>query len=174
MEDGGAVRAKGEHYRVNGAKRGPAPAHNIGIWVGGYKRRMLQLIGREGDGWLPSLPYLEPGDLAAGNAVIDDAAAEAGRAPYGLEDDAVFPHLVRSDPDLETVIKRLAEEHLVIHDAIQNVDHALVDRIKAPHHYNSLEAAIGSLSDVLLSHLSYEEQEIVEPLARAGFYEGQV
>jgi hypothetical protein len=31
-----------------------------------------------------------------------------------------------------------------------------------------------SPADALLSHLSYEEREIVEPLARLGFYLGQV
>lgn len=30
------------------------------------------------------------------------------------------------------------------------------------------------LTDALLSHLSYEERELVEPLARLGFYPGQV
>jgi hypothetical protein len=30
------------------------------------------------------------------------------------------------------------------------------------------------LTDALLSHLAYEEQQIVEPLARFGFYPGQV
>jgi alkanesulfonate monooxygenase SsuD/methylene tetrahydromethanopterin reductase-like flavin-dependent oxidoreductase (luciferase family) len=77
----GGVRVDGEFHRVVGAKRGPAPAHDIGIWLGAYKPRMLALTGRKADGWLPSLGYLQPGDLAAGNAVIDDAAQEAGRSP---------------------------------------------------------------------------------------------
>ena len=51
-----------------GAKRGPAPAHDVDIWLGAYKPRMLRLTGRVADGWLPSLGYLKPGDLAAGNA----------------------------------------------------------------------------------------------------------
>ncbi|WP_022892340.1 LLM class flavin-dependent oxidoreductase [Agromyces subbeticus] len=71
----------GEYYRVDGAKRGPAPAHNIPIVIGALKPRMLRLIGRKGDGWLPSLAYLQPGDLAAGNATIDQAAVGAGRDP---------------------------------------------------------------------------------------------
>lgn len=63
-----------------GAKRGPAPAHDVSIWLGAYKRRMLALTGRRADGWLPSMAYLQPGDLAAGNAVIDEAPQEAGRS----------------------------------------------------------------------------------------------
>ncbi|MCZ7423031.1 LLM class flavin-dependent oxidoreductase [Verrucosispora sp. WMMA2121] len=77
----GGVRVDGEFHRAMGAKRGPAPAHDIGIWLGAYKPRMLALTGRRADGWLPSLAYLQPGDLARGNAIIDEAATDAGRSP---------------------------------------------------------------------------------------------
>jgi alkanesulfonate monooxygenase SsuD/methylene tetrahydromethanopterin reductase-like flavin-dependent oxidoreductase (luciferase family)/hemerythrin-like domain-containing protein len=77
----GGVRADGTYYQVSGAKRGPAPAHPVSIWVGAYKPRMLRLTGRLADGWLPSLGYIEPGELAQANAIIDEAAAEAGRKP---------------------------------------------------------------------------------------------
>jgi alkanesulfonate monooxygenase SsuD/methylene tetrahydromethanopterin reductase-like flavin-dependent oxidoreductase (luciferase family) len=392
VEQPGKVRFDGSYYRLGGAARGPAPVHDVGIWIGAYKPRMLRLTGRKGDGWLPSLPYLQPGDLAAGNARIDEAAAEAGRDPaeirrilnvagafsptgqgllngppeqwveeltrfaledgigtfilmaddpttietlasdvapavrelvaaersrgsnggggvlsaertevrtteepvqpsgvgeseyarlgvkptpddgtrlsataawdestrphraasdaettytkrgrlvgqhlievhdmlrreltelrdvlaqvrdgavsagearsalnemalrqndwtlgafcsrycgvvtqhHSLEDDAVFPHLARSDRSLEPVIERLADEHLVIHDAIQNVDRALVDHINHPDEYGPIQEAIDFLTDSLLSHLSYEEHEIVEPLARHGFFPGQL
>lgn len=81
VSDRSPLRLDGEYYRVDGAKRGPAPAHDIPIWIGAYKPRMQNLIGRKGDGWLPSLPWMQPGDLARGNAIIDEAAAEAGRDP---------------------------------------------------------------------------------------------
>jgi alkanesulfonate monooxygenase SsuD/methylene tetrahydromethanopterin reductase-like flavin-dependent oxidoreductase (luciferase family)/hemerythrin-like domain-containing protein len=358
------ARVDGSHHHLSDAARGPAPLHDIGIWVGAYKPRMLRLTGRKAGGWLPSLAYLKPGDLDAGNRVIDEAAVNAGRDPseirrllnvsgtltpeelarfaledgigtfilmtddadavetwaaeiapavrelvaaarsgsqapvaaatesvvgdtseydrlgvtptpddgvrrsagamwdestrphrpesgpevtytrqgrlvgrhlvdvhdmlrreltelreilaqvrdgvvspgnarsalnemalrqndwtlgafcarycgavaqhHGLEDDAVFPHLVRSDRSLEPVIRRLEDEHLVIHDAIQAVDHALVDHINHPDDYTPIQSAIDALTDSLLSHLSYEEHEIVEPLARLGFYPGQV
>src|SRR5690606_17708300 len=75
----------GEHHRLAGAKRGPAPAHDIGIWVGAYKPRMLRLVGRKADGWLPSLAYLESlDDIADGNATIDEAASAAGRDPRSV------------------------------------------------------------------------------------------
>jgi len=80
----GGVRVEGEHHRVVGAKRGPAPAHPVEIWLGAYKPRMLALTGRLADGWLPSLGYLQPGDLARGNRVIDDAALAAGRSPAAV------------------------------------------------------------------------------------------
>jgi hemerythrin-like domain-containing protein len=93
---------------------------------------------------------------------------------HELEDDAIFPHLVRSEPALSPVIDRLADEHLTIHDAVHAVDRALVDHINRPHSYEGIQSAIDFLTDALLSHLSYEEYEIVEPLSRLGFYPGQV
>jgi len=76
--------AGGDYYRVDGAKRGPRPAHRIGITIGAYKPRMLRLVGEKGDGWLPSLGYLQPGDLADGSARIDAAAEDAGRDPHAI------------------------------------------------------------------------------------------
>lgn len=79
-----SVRFEGRHYRVAGLKPGPAPAHPIGIWVGGHGPRMLRLIGSQADGWVPSSPYLPPERLAAAQARIDDAAAAAGRDPAAI------------------------------------------------------------------------------------------
>jgi len=75
------LRYDGKYFQLNGAKRGPAPAHEVPIWVGAYKPKMLRLVAAKADGWLPSLSYLKPGDLARGNAIIDTAATEAGRDP---------------------------------------------------------------------------------------------
>ncbi|SKC46062.1 LLM class flavin-dependent oxidoreductase [Krasilnikoviella flava] len=76
-----ALRVDGTHHRVAGAKRGPEPAHDVPIWLGALKPRMLRLIARKADGWLPSLAYLKDGDLQRGHAIIDEAAQEAGRHP---------------------------------------------------------------------------------------------
>ncbi len=365
----GGVTFEGKHYRLAGALRGPAPVHDIGIWVGAFKPRMLRLVGRLAGGWWPTVAGLKPGDLTAGNAVIDAAAARAGREPpairrllnlgvvgaparetaaelarlaledgigtfvvtandpgaianfasevaprvreaveearrrgpgappaaveaeaagetedhrlgvrptpdeairlsdrapwdnstrprrdrpgpeviytdrgrrvakqliavhdllrgelsdlrhilrqvrdetmragdaraalnemalrqndwtlgavcarycgvvaqhHGVEDAAVFPHLALREPQLTPVIDRLTEEHLVIHDAIQEVDRALVQHMTRPENHEAIQAAIDYLTDALLSHLAYEEQELVEPLARLGFYPDQV
>jgi alkanesulfonate monooxygenase SsuD/methylene tetrahydromethanopterin reductase-like flavin-dependent oxidoreductase (luciferase family)/iron-sulfur cluster repair protein YtfE (RIC family) len=348
----GGVRVEGEFHRVVGAKRGPAPAHDVGIWLGAYKPRMLALTGRKADGWLPSLGYLQPGDLAAGNAVIDDAAHEADRSPrdirrllnvgtaqsadeladlavdhgisafilaaddaddlqrfaeevapavrelvaaerspaprdpvtrprverrgftvvptpddgirrsstrvwdesarpagpapdpdraytahelaagqhlidvhdhlraelarvrdlveqvvggtvdagvarshihtmtlrqnnwtvgtycesycrvvtvhHTLESQAMFPRLRRGDPRLAPVVARLEQEHRAIHDVIERVDRALVAFVAAPEDAAELREAVDLLTDTLLSHLAYEERELVEPIARLG------
>jgi alkanesulfonate monooxygenase SsuD/methylene tetrahydromethanopterin reductase-like flavin-dependent oxidoreductase (luciferase family) len=91
------VYVDGKHYRVRGAKRGPAPAHDIAIWLGALKPRMLRLIGRKADGWLPSYGYLSEGDLARGNAIIDEAATLAGRDPRQIR------RLLNVGPDIATV-----------------------------------------------------------------------
>jgi alkanesulfonate monooxygenase SsuD/methylene tetrahydromethanopterin reductase-like flavin-dependent oxidoreductase (luciferase family) len=79
-----SVRFTGRHYRVAGVRPGPAPAHPIGIWVGAYGPRMLRLVGRLADGWVPSASYLPPERLADAQARIDDAAAAAGRDPAAI------------------------------------------------------------------------------------------
>lgn len=345
----GGVRLPGKHYRVAGAKRGPAPAHDVGIWVGAYKPRMLHLVSAKADGWLPSLSYLKrgPAELAELNEVIDEAAAGAGRDPrairrllniggnagpeqlagmalehgvsgfimtgddpaaldrygnevapavramveqarsgraprpfegsaapaaqrapvsglwdesvrpsvavragvsepaprgravgehlvevhdhlrdelaqvrellaqvrsgavaaaharsvlntmtlrqhnwtlgaycaayctvvtqhHGLEDGAVFPHLRRSDPSLGPVLDRLEQEHAIIHEVVEGVDRALVALLHDPADFTGVQKALDELTGALLSHLAYEEEQIVEPLSRLGFYQGQL
>jgi hemerythrin-like domain-containing protein len=93
---------------------------------------------------------------------------------HSLEDAEVFPHLKRADPGLAPVIDRLHEEHLVIHEVLEEVDAALVAFVGDSSDFSALEEALNLLSDTLLSHLAYEEQQIVEPLARLGFYAGQL
>src|ERR1700674_19622 len=78
------IRFDGRFYRLAGAHSGPVPAHPIGIWLGAYKPRMLSLVGRLADGWVPSLGYVKPADLLEGNRRIDQAAKAAGRDPRSI------------------------------------------------------------------------------------------
>jgi alkanesulfonate monooxygenase SsuD/methylene tetrahydromethanopterin reductase-like flavin-dependent oxidoreductase (luciferase family) len=80
-DERGGVRVDGSHYTVRGTKRGPAPAHDIPIWLGAYKPRMLRLIGEKTDGWLPSQGYVTLPTLREGNAIIDESATRYGRDP---------------------------------------------------------------------------------------------
>jgi alkanesulfonate monooxygenase SsuD/methylene tetrahydromethanopterin reductase-like flavin-dependent oxidoreductase (luciferase family) len=79
-----SVSYAGKHYRLNDARPGPRPAHPIGIWVGAFKPRMIRLVGRKADGWLPSLGVLTRDELRAGNKQIDEAADKAGRDPRSI------------------------------------------------------------------------------------------
>jgi alkanesulfonate monooxygenase SsuD/methylene tetrahydromethanopterin reductase-like flavin-dependent oxidoreductase (luciferase family) len=73
------VRYEGRHYRLSGLNTGPKPAHPIGIWLGAGRRRMLELIGRKADGWVPSSPWAPPDRLPQYLRRIEDGAAAAGR-----------------------------------------------------------------------------------------------
>jgi hypothetical protein len=95
---------------------------------------------------------------------------------HTLEDHSVFPHLRRREPDLAAVLDRLHEEHVVIHDVLEQLDAALVGLVGAPSSgtdataaLDELQRSLDLLTDTLLSHLAYEEQELMEPLARHGF-----
>jgi hypothetical protein len=371
---GGGIRLAGKHYTVAGAKRGPEPAHDVSIWLGAYKPRMLAVTGRLADGWLPSSGYAGPDQLTAMNKLIDEAAVDAGRDPsevrrlynisgrfngnggflqgpeelwidqlaeltlgegmstyilasdnpddvrrfaevaagvreavdaarrqpadtadaadrfavdavvstsavgfsvvptpppvvkrsavqlldesarptgpaqdpartytsyqlqsgqhlidvhdhlraeleqvrdlveqvaagtlgvgaarsaintmtmrqnnwtlgtycesycrlvtthHSIEDASLFPHLRRADPELVPVVDRLQEEHQIIHDVLEGVDKALVALVDGSGSIDGLRTAVDLLDDTLLSHLSYEERELVEPLARLGVY----
>ena len=79
-----SVSYEGKHYRLNDARPGPRPAHPIGIWLGAFKPRMIRLVGRKADGWLPSLGVLTRDEMRAGNQQIDEAAATAGRDPRSI------------------------------------------------------------------------------------------
>jgi hemerythrin-like domain-containing protein len=93
---------------------------------------------------------------------------------HGLEDSDVFPHLRSCEEQLEPVIDRLSQEHNVIHDVLEGLNRALVELVTNPGDFADLRRATDILTDTLLSHLAYEEHELVEPLARYGFYVGQV
>ena len=77
-----SLRVDGRHYQLAGARPGPAPAHQIGIWLGAAKPRALALTGRLADGWVaPLMNYQPPAEAAEAQAVIDGAARDAGRDP---------------------------------------------------------------------------------------------
>jgi alkanesulfonate monooxygenase SsuD/methylene tetrahydromethanopterin reductase-like flavin-dependent oxidoreductase (luciferase family) len=56
------------------AAPGPVPAHDIPIWLGAYKPRMLRVTAQLADVWIPSMGYADPPALPAMNAAIDEAA----------------------------------------------------------------------------------------------------
>jgi alkanesulfonate monooxygenase SsuD/methylene tetrahydromethanopterin reductase-like flavin-dependent oxidoreductase (luciferase family) len=80
-----SISYDGQHYQVNGLHPGPPPAHDIGIWIGAYKPRMLAVTGRVADGWLPSIGGAPPEAVPEMARRIDDAAARAGRDPSAIQ-----------------------------------------------------------------------------------------
>ncbi|WP_308119413.1 LLM class flavin-dependent oxidoreductase [Streptomyces sp. JJ38] len=81
---GERVHIQGKHYRLEGARPGPVPAHPVGIWLGVYGARALRLTGRLADGWLGSAAYVPPSGLGTLMRTIDEAATAAGRSPSAV------------------------------------------------------------------------------------------
>jgi hypothetical protein len=88
---------------------------------------------------------------------------------HTLEDTSLFTGLRRLDGRLAPVTGRLTEEHHVIAGLLSRVDAALVALVTDPvRGMPAVRAAVDLLTDALLSHLSYEEHQILEPMARLG------
>jgi alkanesulfonate monooxygenase SsuD/methylene tetrahydromethanopterin reductase-like flavin-dependent oxidoreductase (luciferase family) len=79
-----SVTFEGSYYRVRGMKFGPPPAHPIGIWLGAYGPRMMRVVGRLADGWVPSLPRLPLDEIAGRVGLLEEAAERAGRDPRAI------------------------------------------------------------------------------------------
>ena len=75
------VAFDGEYYTLDGLHPGPPPAHPIGIWLGAYGPRMMRVVGRLADGWIPSLPRLPLDEVPVKQQQIDETAVAAGRDP---------------------------------------------------------------------------------------------
>jgi alkanesulfonate monooxygenase SsuD/methylene tetrahydromethanopterin reductase-like flavin-dependent oxidoreductase (luciferase family) len=79
-----SVSFEGRHYSLDGLHPGPPPAHPIGIWLGAYGPRMMRVVGRLADGWIPSLPRMPLDEVLEKQRRIDDAAQAAGRDPAAI------------------------------------------------------------------------------------------
>ncbi|MGH2740150.1 MAG: LLM class flavin-dependent oxidoreductase [Actinomycetota bacterium] len=72
---------QGKHFHTDAATIEPRPERSIPIWLGVYGNRMLDLLGRKADGWLPSKIYLPLEPAREKMDRIKKAAADAGRDP---------------------------------------------------------------------------------------------
>lgn len=85
---------------------------------------------------------------------------------YG-EDHEIFPLLRRARPDLDAVLTRLQDEHLVVHDLLERLDGALVALATGDAEgRDRLRRTLAEFSEVLLAHLAYEEQHLLDPMAQ--------
>jgi hypothetical protein len=92
-----SVSFEGQYYTLNDARPGPQPAHEIAIWVGAFKPRMLRLVGRKADGWLPSLGVLSRDELRSAQDVIDAATRPPSGGSSTCKESSATPPL-RCDP----------------------------------------------------------------------------
>lgn len=73
-----AVTHHGPRFRFDALSVEPKPLQQPpDVWLGGRAASELRRVGRLGDGWLAS--FTTPAQCAAGRAVIEEAAAAAGR-----------------------------------------------------------------------------------------------
>ena len=107
-----SLRFDGEFYSLDGMRPGPRPVHEIGIWVGAYGPRMLGVIGRLADGWVPSLGYSPPEKLPEMQERIDEAATGAGREPREIRRAYNVNGMIGSEGDgrLEGPVSKWTEE----------------------------------------------------------------
>ena len=87
---------------------------------------------------------------------------------HTIEDERMFVDLRAGDADLGPVLDRLSEEHELIAGILTRLDSALVAMVTDPDQLPVVRTELDRLAEVLLSHLDYEEEELLEPLARLG------
>jgi len=86
---------------------------------------------------------------------------------HTVEDAYMFPRLRDADPSLGPVVSRLEREHHDVAATLEDLDRSLVELVGSPElGVDCVRRALGALSDVLLAHLSYEEEQLVGPLNR--------
>lgn len=87
---------------------------------------------------------------------------------HTIEDQQLFPELRGQDETLAPVLQRLREEHEVIAEVLDDVDQALVATIQDETRMAGVERVVERLSDLLLTHLRYEEDQLLPPIGRYG------
>lgn len=83
---------------------------------------------------------------------------------HTIEDRFMFPALHGESSALDPVLDRLHWEHEVIAEVIEELDRALVAMIEDPERVAEVRRVADALNDALLSHLAYEENELLGPL----------
>ena len=77
------VTFEGEDHRVSGAGLAPLPVQRpIPVWFGAQSPPAYRRAGRLADGWFPQM--LPGPELDQAKAMVEEAAAQAGRDPSGL------------------------------------------------------------------------------------------
>jgi hemerythrin-like domain-containing protein len=85
---------------------------------------------------------------------------------HTIEDRHMFVDLGEADPALRPVLDRLADEHQVIHDILTRLDGTLLRLVEDGAGVQEVAADVRRLRDALISHLDYEEDELLEPIGR--------
>lgn len=74
-----AISYDGEFYHLKSLHPGPAPAHDMQVWLGVGGPKLLRYLGGHADSWIPSNSHFPPDKLPDMHSQIDAGAVEAGR-----------------------------------------------------------------------------------------------
>ena len=85
---------------------------------------------------------------------------------HAIEDQQLFRDLEEADQSLGSVLARLKREHEGIAEVLREVDAALVAMVADEQRLDETQTAVDHLSDALLAHLKYEEEQLLEPIGR--------
>lgn len=89
---------------------------------------------------------------------------------HAIEDQRMFPEIGEGDPSLRPVLDRLGEEHIVIHDVLVALDRALLRMVDEPTVIAEVGVEVARLEAALLSHLRYEEEELLDVIRRLSIH----
>jgi hemerythrin-like domain-containing protein len=87
---------------------------------------------------------------------------------HAIEDQSMFPDLKAKDQSLGPVLERLQHEHEGIAKVLGEIDAGLVAMVEDEERLDYAQEAVEHLSDALLAHLKYEEDQLLEPIGRLG------
>lgn len=153
----------GRYYTLDRAIMGlgTPPGRTPEIWIGAHGPRMLELTGRFGDGWIPTVA-LTPEDYADRWEQVRNAAVTAGRSPERITASLACYLLIGRD---ETEVRALRRSSLARYLALMTpasvwraagADHPLgpqfrgfVDIVPETMELAQLRAAMGSVPEQL-------------------------
>ena len=88
---------------------------------------------------------------------------------HDAEEHMIFPQLEQQNIQaLSRVVKRLKQEHLIVHELITRLETAAQALVQNPdaHNLAKTKATFAQLHTVVISHFGYEETELREALGR--------
>jgi phthiodiolone/phenolphthiodiolone dimycocerosates ketoreductase len=106
----------GDHYTLSGAVMGlrPPPSRVPQIWIGAHGPRMLELTGRFGDGWIPTV-VSSAEDYALKWQAVQEAARRAGRSPEAITPSlACYLMLARDSGEARAILQGRMVRYLAL------------------------------------------------------------
>src|ERR1700682_990138 len=85
---------------------------------------------------------------------------------HAIEDQQLFADLRAKDQSLGPILNRLQHEHEGIAKVLGEIDAALVAMVEDDQRLDETQTAVDHLSEALLAHLKYEEEQLLEPIGR--------